>query len=68
MNKAAEEILDIYTEENSWVLSPTLIQDIIIPSMKKYSELQYNEAIRDIQKEYETNKDFNITSILKYLK
>lgn len=68
MNKVAEEILDIYAEENCWILSPTLIQDVIVPSMEKYSELQYNEAIRDIQKEYETNEDFDITSILKYLK
>ena len=28
----------------------------------------YNEAIRDIQREYETEFDFNITNILKLLK
>jgi hypothetical protein len=31
-------------------------------------EIANNRAVRAIQKEYETNKEFNVISILKYLK
>ena len=36
--------------------------------ISNYGIQERNIAVRAIQKEYETNKDFNITSILKYLK
>lgn len=68
MKLSPEYILDKNADEACWVIAQDLQEDVIIPSMEEYGNQEYNKAIRAIQKEYETNKDFNITSILKYLK
>lgn len=68
MKLSPESILDKNADEACWVIAQNLREDVIIPSMEEYGNQKFNEAIRLIQKEYETNKDFNITSITKYLK
>ena len=68
MKLSPEYILDKHADEACWVIAEDLQENVILPSMEEYGNQKFNEAIRAIQKEYETNKDFNITSIIKYLK
>ena len=61
----AEEILNsIYNINYKSNYSTNYPKQCIIEAMNEY----YNQAVRDIRAEYETNKEFNVTSILKYLK
>lgn len=49
----AKRILRTIAGEKGWVLSKDIINDIIIPAMKKYGKQKYNKGI---EKSYEKEK------------
>lgn len=46
-NKTPEEILNEFETKSTFILSQTLIEQMIIPAMEEYGKQQYNQAVLD---------------------